>query len=215
MSELPERVMHKIRAVPVHWGLKLAWSPFYLRFQIRGHGGAWGVFTHLTPEERLLLYRLGLRQAPGATMVEIGSYIGASANFLAAAAQEIGGEPVVHCVDTWHNEGMSEGLRDTWPEFQTNTLRYASLIIPHRGHSVDVGSTFDEQIDLLFLDGDHSYEGCRADVLAWLPHLKPGGVVVMHDYGWAEGVQRVVVELIRPRQGDQGHVFQNSYWTQL
>jgi SAM-dependent methyltransferase len=42
------------------------------------------------------------------------------------------------------------------------------------------------QADLIFIDGDHTYEGCRADVLNIIPnHLKPGGYFVLHDYyGW-------------------------------
>jgi predicted O-methyltransferase YrrM len=169
----------------------------------------------MTPQERLLLYRLGLQQPPGAVLLEIGSYLGASACFLAAAATEIGGEAKVHCIDTWQNQGMSEGLRNTWTAFQENTRPYSSLIVPHCGLSVDVSKTFTEKIDLLFVDGDHSYEGCRADMLAWLPHLKPGGTVVMHDYAWAEGVQRVVKEIILPQQSQKGYAFQNIYWTRF
>jgi predicted O-methyltransferase YrrM len=42
------------------------------------------------------------------------------------------------------------------------------------------------QVDLMFIDGDHTYEGCRADVLNLVPnHLRPGGYFVLHDYfGW-------------------------------
>jgi len=210
---MSRKCARKAVALVKHWSLNLQWAPVYIRFQLRGHGHAWRIFTHMTPLERLLLYWLGLQQPVGATLLEVGSYLGASACFLAAAAKERGGK--VHCVDTWHNEGMSEGLRDTWEQFVANTRPYASLIVPHRGLSVDVAKEFSGQIDLLFLDGDHSYEGCRADVLAWLPHLKTGGVLVMHDYGWAEGVQRVTAELVRPRQQDEGHVFQNTYWTRV
>jgi predicted O-methyltransferase YrrM len=205
----------KAGAIVKQGSIKLRWLPLYVRFQSRGHGSAWRIFTHMTPEERLLLYRLGLQQQPGAVLLEVGSYLGASASFLAAAISEIGGGGNVHCVDTWQNQAMTEGLRDTWAEFQTNTRPYASLIVPHRGCSVDVSKTFEEEIDMLFLDGDHSYEGCRADVESWLPHLKPGGILVIHDYGWAEGVRRTIRELIQPRQREQGHVLQNTYWTRF
>lgn len=209
-----ERI-RRTAAITKHWCIKLRWIPFYLRFRCRGHGHAWHIFTHLTPEERLLLYRLGLQQIPCSVMLEVGSYLGASACFLAAAASEIGGEAKVHCIDTWQNQGMSEKLRDTWNAFQENTQLYSSVIITHRGLSVEVAKTFKEKIDLLFVDGDHSYERCRADVLAWLPHLKTGGILVMHDYGWAEGVQRVIREIIQPQQSWKGYAFQNIYWTRL
>lgn len=196
-----------------HLSLNLRWVPTYVRFQMRGHGHAWRIFTHMTPQERLLLYELGLQQPTGAILLEVGSYLGASACFLASAASVRGAK--VYCVDTWHNEAMTEGVRDTWAEFRANTRPYSSLIVPLRGLSVDVAESFEDEIDLLFLDGDHSYEGCRADVLAWLPRLKSGGVLVMHDYGWAEGVQRVVHELIEPLQRESGHVIENTYWTRV
>jgi len=37
--------------------------------------------------------------------------------------------------------------------------------------------------DILFIDGDHSYEGCRSDVDRFVPHnLRPGGYFILHDY---------------------------------
>jgi predicted O-methyltransferase YrrM len=43
--------------------------------------------------------------------------------------------------------------------------------------------------DLLFIDGDHSYEGCRSDVDRFVPHnLRPGGYFILHDYfGYFQG----------------------------
>jgi hypothetical protein len=37
------------------------------------------------------------------------------------------------------------------------------------------------RFDLIFVDGDHCYAGCRADVAAALPLLAVGGYLVMHD----------------------------------
>lgn len=44
----------------------------------------------------------------------------------------------------------------------------------------------DIPLDMVFVDGDHSYLGCRGDILAWLPHIKPGGIIAIHDYKKAE-----------------------------
>jgi cephalosporin hydroxylase len=37
------------------------------------------------------------------------------------------------------------------------------------------------QLDLLFIDGDHSYEGVQADFLNYSPLVRPGGLIVLHD----------------------------------
>lgn len=184
----------------------------YIRFQLKGHSKALNIFTHLTLQERMMLYHFTRHLDAESIICEIGSYLGASACFLAAGASEVIGKPVaVHCIDTWDNKGMTEGPRNTWDEFEKNIARYENLIITHRGKSVDVAHDFNQQIDLLFLDGDHSYEGCRTDVEGWLPHLKSGGLIIMHDYGWAKGVQQVVKELILPLIIREGRL-PNLYW---
>ena len=40
----------------------------------------------------------------------------------------------------------------------------------------------DESLDFVFIDADHSYEGVSRDVKAWLPKVRPGGLMGGHDY---------------------------------
>ncbi len=37
------------------------------------------------------------------------------------------------------------------------------------------------KIGLLFIDGDHTYEGVQGDLQAWYPHMKDNGVILFHD----------------------------------
>ena len=39
-----------------------------------------------------------------------------------------------------------------------------------------------DPVDMAFIDGDHSYEGCAGDIAAWWPQIKPGGIMAIHDY---------------------------------
>ena len=50
------------------------------------------------------------------------------------------------------------------------------------GDSSTVGKTWTKPIDLLVVDGDHSFEGCRKDIISWWPHVKRGGLAFFHDY---------------------------------
>ncbi len=171
------------------------------------------IFTHLTRREEDLLGRLSRQLPTAAVIVEVGSYLGASAVALARGTRRNGGR--VHAVDTWTNLAMSEGSRDTYSEFLHNTAAYADQVVACRGLSTEIAPSFDQQIDLLFIDADHSYEGVRSDLEAWLPKVKPGGLVAMHDYGWAEGVRRATRELVVPLQVEGGRRCDELYWTRI
>lgn len=65
------------------------------------------------------------------------------------------------------------------------------------GNSLDMAKTFEKaSVDFVFIDADHSYEGCLADIKAWLPKIKAGGFICGHDYGSATfpGVKKAVDE---------------------
>lgn len=53
----------------------------------------------------------------------------------------------------------------------------------------------DNFFDLIFIDGDHSYENVKKDIESWLPKLKNNGIMSGHDYDnfWT-GVVRAVDE---------------------
>src|SRR5206468_472774 len=108
----------------------------------------------------------------------------ASASFLAAAASLREGH--VHCVDTWHNEAMSvEPLEDTFARFQANTHRFRHFLTSHRGRADQQAVDVPDGLDLLFLDGDHASEAVASDLTPYAPKVKPGGLVVLHDYNFA------------------------------
>lgn len=53
----------------------------------------------------------------------------------------------------------------------------------------------DRSVDLVFLDGDHSFAGVMEDWHEWLPKVKPGGWLAGHDYGDKRfGVKKAVDE---------------------
>lgn len=140
-----------------------------------------GIPTHMTFQERLLLFQTAMNLPLGFSVLEIGSYLGASTAFLGFAAMHRQG--VVHAVDPWTNDAMgAEGERDTWGEFRRNTEPFEFFITAHRGRSAEVHARESTiPCHMLFIDGDHSYEACSTDLRLWLPSLAPNGVLAMHD----------------------------------
>lgn len=169
--------------------------------------------THMTAPELLILWQLARRTSPS-VIVEIGSYLGASANFLAAGVGKRQPAPRIYCIDTWNNDAMTEGPRDTYQDFLANTSHYRNLIRTLRMQSHLAADAIGDQVDLLFIDGDHSYEAVSRDLAVWLPKLSAGGLVILHDIAWAPGVQQAVAEQVEPRASysRQAH---NLYWAKL
>lgn len=64
-----------------------------------------------------------------------------------------------------------------------------------RGDSAAAGRTFGRPVDLLHIDGDHSYGGVSRDFEAWRPWLRPGGRVIFHDTEAFPGVRTFFDEL--------------------
>jgi predicted O-methyltransferase YrrM len=59
----------------------------------------------------------------------------------------------------------------------------------------------DGSLDFVFIDADHSYEGCKADIIAWAPKVRRGGFVTGHDYYERyPGVIRAVDEFFPERE---------------
>lgn len=152
-------------------------------------------------EERCLQW--AAEQVPeGGKIVEVGSYHGKSAVNLAHAVKKKGNRATVYCVDTWRNENIETARHlDVFDRFTANTATHADVIVPLRGRSEEVGTRWsDGPVDMLFIDGDHSYAGVTRDIQAWLPHLRSGGLVLFHDTG-LEDVDRGIADarhLIRP-----------------
>ncbi len=52
-----------------------------------------------------------------------------------------------------------------------------------------------DNLDLVFIDGDHSYKHAKQDILAWQPKMRPGGLLTGHDFSPAyPGVMQAVEE---------------------
>ena len=117
--------------------------------------------------------------------IETGSYLGCSALLVSLHS-----DATVLAHDIWVTDWSElkgcppPEVKDYFYEFY-NSVKKNNLInrvIPVRGNSVyTVGIHDDESIDLAFVDGDHSQEGCLADLNAVWPKMKKGAAILVHD----------------------------------
>jgi predicted O-methyltransferase YrrM len=164
--------------------------------------------------ERGFLFQLASDLPVDAQVVEIGSWIGASSCCLAGGLR--GGEARIFAVDNfegratcvedvaWYQREFRRlGTPGTLALFRQNVaaLGFARRIEPVVADSLAAAERLAAKrgrLDLVFIDGDHAYAACAADIATWTPFVRAGGVVALHDFGSrAEGVTRAVFDAVR------------------
>ena len=78
--------------------------------------------------------------------------------------------------------------------------QFKDRAVIHKAKSQEAAKMIDGLLDFVFIDADHSYEGCKADIEAWAPKVRPGGLLCGHDYDNVDypqwGVKRAVDEYV-------------------
>lgn len=159
------------------------------------------------------------------TFLEIGVWRGANMSRVARLrpdVQLIGVDPWALAKGSYATSGSSdskltaEGFEQVYQIAQRNLAPYASRVTLVRMRGADYAPIFAvskrPRPHVIFIDGDHSYDGCAADIAAWsgLATLWVGG----HDFAKASfpGVERAVNEAF----GDQGYILgADSTWWHL
>ncbi len=177
-----------------------------------------GIPTWTSRAELEALYRLAKECPRGGAIVEIGSYLGASTCYLAAGAQ--GKDARIFCIDTWGNETMPDGERDTFNRFRSNIAGVEKMVTVVRKRSAELRSDdVPQPVHLAFIDADHSYEATKADADFLLPLMAADGVVAFHDTSTFAGVSRALGEILIAGEwcvaGHADHLtwFQRAHWS--
>jgi hypothetical protein len=159
-----------------------------------------------------LSYALQLLRAEHARCyLELGSYCGASALFMAQYATQAR----IICVDPWDGRGPGEGYplqAASLDAFQHHLWPYRERVEAWRMTSLEglrLAYELGVRPDLVFIDADHSYEFVRAD-LQLARELFPEALVCGDDY-YLEGVSRAVIKTL----GNQFGVIGASFWWEM
>ena len=135
--------------------------------------------------------------------IEIGSLYGRSTRVIN------GNVPVMFAVDTFNGEDDGsygtnyEGLitqyciREIFDEHARTFPNELHTIQDRSDNAIKqfLDKGYRGKVDFIFIDGDHSYEGAKSDVVNYLPLLADGGVMCGHDYQY-EPLRRAVDEVL-------------------
>ncbi len=150
----------------------------------------------LPKNEAAALYDAAVAVEVDGPLLEVGSYCGKSSVYLGYAAQSIG--RVLYALD--HHRGSEEnqagwehhdpelidkqkGVMDTLPYFR-DAIFAAGLehvVIALVGHSGVIARNWTTPLSFLFIDGGHGEEPAKADFNGWVPKVKEGGTLAIHD----------------------------------
>jgi hypothetical protein len=137
------------------------------------------------------------------TLVELGTHHGYSYLAFCQAAQKLGLSTACYAVDTWRGDEHAGFYgQEVYEQLANiNGRHYAGFSTLLRGPFSDALRHFgDGAIDLLHIDGRHTYDDVRSDFEIWRSKLSSSGVVLFHDTNVRErdfGVWRLWAELSR------------------
>lgn len=157
----------------------------------------------------------------GGTVLEIGCYKGKSTYCLGQGLCS----GIIQVIDPFDGSGdaasvdeykLRAGKKSLYDEFM-GAMEKAGLVGKlkiFKGLSDQYIGAF-EPVDLLFIDGDHSIEWCRHDYENYVGCLKPGGLMLFHDYYQNRpelGPTYVVENLVKPSGAYQFIGLYGSLW---
>ena len=139
-----------------------------------------------------------IKDVKNPVVVEVGVFIAALSQQLLAARPDL----TLYMVDCWgandakaykdtndfHANASSDEQRKWEAQARAKVGGFGKRAIIRKGMSKEVSQEFDDEFfDLVFVDADHSYEGCLEDIKAWEGKVKKGGYMSGHDYENNEG----------------------------
>jgi cephalosporin hydroxylase len=142
----------------------------------------------------------------GSSVAELGVWQGRSLCSVAGVIRRKNLQ--VHAVDTfggtpWEFDIVHDCGGRLRERFEENLARFgiSNNVVIHVGSTELIAQGMDAaSLSLVFIDSDHSYERVCADIKAWMPIVRPGGMLCGHDYDSAGqahcGVKQAVDELI-------------------
>lgn len=146
------------------------------------------------------------RAEDGAVFVEIGSFKGRSTAYMAVEIVNSGKKITFDCIDPQELlSHYAESAKDQPEVFEGyNESDFHKRLEPVKGYynlvketsNTAVNKYSDGTIDFLMIDGDHTYEAVKNDIVNFLPKMKIGGVITGDD-AFAEEVRQAAIDAVK------------------
>ncbi|GEM_PF-1632547 len=117
-------------------------------------------------------------------IVELGSHYGVSLFSFCEAAEKYSPMTFIYGIDTWEGDAHAGYYKDEVyqlvdgyrKDFHSQRLTLIRSLFDDAVHHFS-----DSSIDILHIDGLHTYDSVSHDLKTWLPKLKDGGTILFHD----------------------------------
>ena len=141
-------------------------------------------FIRLDPWEGQYLFMVAARASKG--IVEIGRFNGGSALLMSCANPDV----PIYSVDIAPKDDAA--LKSHLDENSIGENIHIIVGDSQNSKYENIGI-----VDLLFVDGDHSYEGCTKDLHNWFEKVEVGGHILLHDCYNGSPVQDSVLDFAK------------------
>lgn len=148
------------------------------------------------------------RSLHGGVFVEVGSWKGRSTSFVGPVCNANGTRLV--CVDHWRGSEDSLARRyedalaaeDVEQTFRANMEALGIRVEVLAEPSLVAATRFQlASVDRVFLDGSHDGPSVAADLEAWFPRLREGGILGGHDYSFKHPALVAAVDAFAAQRG--------------
>ena len=148
------------------------------------------------------------RAEDGDHFVEIGSFKGRSSAFMAVEIANSGKKIKFDCIDTWQGSEEHQNIKEVidntlYDTFLKNIEPVKEYINPIRMTSIEASKLYlNNSIDFIMIDGDHTFDAVCADIAAYLPKMKKGGIMTGDDAWVGTDPRRAAEHMFQRKQID-------------
>jgi len=131
----------------------------------------------------------------GSHFVEVGSWKGKSASYMAVEIANSGKDIKFDCVDTWEGSPSEDiHMNDKYVKqnklyelFLENMKPVENYYTAIKNNSKEASKLYkNKSLDFVFIDAEHTYDAVKNDISYWYPKVKTGGILAGHDFNYPE-----------------------------